>query len=313
MLPAAALVHVVAALDNGRAAGHGRSVTDPQIASTAQAFSLLSIRTVTGLALARHDLGRLAGGRRSERETRRMDRSSVVGDAGLVAAIVGFHVVDHRYVDRRFHVVTHASAGIAAVGAAAALGASVDDLGMDPARFRSAVRAGLLAGALPVLGVAASIFVPALEPVLADPRAEHDSRAELAYRLALDIPIGTALYEELVFRSALLSLARRRWSDPAAIAITSAAFGLWHVLPALEDRQHNSVAQRYPLVATVAPTVLSTAIAGAWFAVLRQRAGHVIAPMIAHASVNAAGLLAASIANRRRSRAPSSSTERTAG
>jgi membrane protease YdiL (CAAX protease family) len=231
-----------------------------------------------------------------------MDRSSALGDAGLVAAIVAFHVVDHRYVDRRFHVATHLSAGVATAGLAAALGASRDDLGLDPARLRSAARMGLLAGALPVLGMAAAVFVPALEPVLADPRAEHDTRAALGYRLALDIPVGTALYEELVFRSALLSLALRRWSPPVAIAVTSAAFGLWHVLPALEDRYHIAVAQRYPVVATLTPTVVSTALAGAWFSVLRLRAGHVIAPMIAHASVNAAGLLAASLVNRRRRR-----------
>jgi len=236
-----------------------------------------------------------------------METAAAVGDAGLVAAIVAFHVVDHRLVDPRLHLVTHVGAGIAATAAAAALGATRDDLGLDPARLRSGLRTGLLASAVPVLATTAASFVPALEPVLADPRADHDSHAQLAYRLALDIPFGTAVYEELVFRSALLSLALRRCSPPVAIAITSGVFGLWHVLPALEDRNHNTVAQRYPLVATVAPTVVSTALAGAWFAVLRRRAGHVIAPVVAHAAVNAAGLVAANLVHSRRRRRARSS------
>jgi membrane protease YdiL (CAAX protease family) len=227
---------------------------------------------------------------------------TLAGELGLAAVVAGFHVVDHRFVAARFHLLTHVAAGVAVAAAAHALGADLHDLGLERERLLPAAKVGALASAVPVLGLAAASFIPAFEPVLADPRAEHDSHAQLGYRLALDIPIGTAVYEELVFRSALLSVALRRFSPPVAIAISSALFGLWHVLPALEDRNHNEVAQRYPLVATVAPTVISTALAGAWFSTLRLRTGHVIAPIVAHASVNAAGLIAATVVNRRRRR-----------
>jgi len=235
---------------------------------------------------------------------------TAVGEAALLSGIVAFHVVDHRFVEERLHLFTHVAAGVVVTAVAHALGAERDELGLDPSRFVPGVKLGLVASALPVLGVAAATVIPALEPVLADPRADHDSRARLGYRLALDIPVGTAVYEELVFRSALLGLARRRFSPPVAIAISSVLFGLWHVLPALEDRNHNEVAQRYPLVATVAPTVLSTAAAGAWFSVLRLRSGHVVAPMIAHAAVNAAGLVAATLVHRKlRRRGPDDRTD----
>jgi membrane protease YdiL (CAAX protease family) len=229
---------------------------------------------------------------------------SLLGEAGLVASVVAFHVADHRLVDERLHLLTHLGAGLAATAGAFALGADRAALGLDPDRLAGGVRVGLLAAAVPVGVIAGASLISTLEPVLADPRADHGSRAKLGYRLALDIPIGTSVYEELVFRSALLGLALRRFSPPVAVAVSSALFGLWHVLPALEDRQHNEAAQRYPLLATVGPTVVSTAVAGVGFAGLRLRAGHVVAPMIVHAVTNAAALVAATVVHRRRRRRP---------
>jgi membrane protease YdiL (CAAX protease family) len=231
-----------------------------------------------------------------------VSKGSVLGEAGLVASVVAFHVADHRLVDERLHLLTHLGAGIAATAGAFALGAGRADLGLEADRLVPAARAGLVAAAVPVVVLAGASCISAFEPVLGDPRADHGSHARLGFRLALDIPIGTSVYEELVFRSALLGLALRRFSPPVAIAVSSALFGLWHVLPALEDRKHNEAVQRYPLVATVAPTVVSTAVAGAGFAALRLRAGHVVAPMIAHAVTNAAALLAATVVHRRRRR-----------
>lgn len=226
----------------------------------------------------------------------------IAAPAALVGSVIAFHVVDHRLVPPRVHLVTHVLAGAASVAAASAMGAGRHELGLDPARFVPGLKAGLTAGVATaaVIGIAAA--VPALEPVLADPRAADTTAGSLTFRLALDIPLGTALYEELVFRSSLLALTRRHVSDGVAVAITSALFGLWHVLPALEDRQHNPVAQRYPLLLTVMPTVAVTAVAGVGFSRLRLRSGHVVAPVVAHAMNNAAALVAATVVNRRRAR-----------
>lgn len=219
--------------------------------------------------------------------------------ATLFASVAGFHVVDHRFVPPRWHPVTHLTAGASAVVAAAVLGASRHDLGLDPDRLGAGVRLGLAAGATGALVVGAASFVGPLESVLEDPRAESLSATQLARRAAIEITIGTAVYEELVFRSALLALAIERFPEPVALAGTSALFGLWHVLPAIEDRRHNPVAQRLPAVATIAPTVAVTALAGLWFTGLRRRSGHVVAPIIAHAFFNTASLLAASAVHAR--------------
>ena len=81
---------------------------------------------------------------------------SVLGEAGLVAAVVAFHVADHRLVDERLHLVTHLGAGIAATAGAFALGADRSDLGLDADRLVPAARAGLLAAAERKLPIAMS-------------------------------------------------------------------------------------------------------------------------------------------------------------
>jgi membrane protease YdiL (CAAX protease family) len=223
-----------------------------------------------------------------------------VAEGALVASVAVFHVVDHRRVPERHHLWTHLAAGLAAVGAANRLGADGHDLGLAPDRAGAGLRHGALAGGVLAAAVVAASRLPAAAGVLDDPRAAGLGRRELARRVGLEIPFSTAVYEELVFRSALLGLALRRWRPATAVAVTSALFGLWHILPALEDREHNPLAGRHHALATVAPTVLATAAAGVALSVQRLRSGSVLAPMVSHAAVNAAALLAAAAAARRR-------------
>jgi len=225
-----------------------------------------------------------------------------VAETALVAAIAAFHVVDHQLVDERWHVLTHATAGVVASAAALAMGASVDEAGLAPGAAVRGLQGGGLVAAGILAGFAVVAAVPASDPLLADPRVDDARRRDLARSATLDIPIGTAVYEELVFRSALLGLALRRWPPPVAVAVTSGLFGLWHVLPALEDRRRDErVAERHVL-ATVVPTVAGTAVAGAAFAVLRLRTGSVLAPILVHAATNVGALLASGATRRRRRR-----------
>lgn len=224
----------------------------------------------------------------------------LVAEATLVGSVVAFHVVDHRWIPERFHAATHLGAGLAAVTAAARLGVGAGDLGLSPSNLGAGLRSGLLAAALTGSVVLGGSFLPALAPVLDDPRAADLSTAEVVRRSLIDIPIGTAVYEELVFRSALLGLALRRWPPTVAVVVSSGLFGLWHILPAIEDRRHNPMAGQHPVAASVVATVAGTTVAGVLFGRQRLRTGSVVAPMLTHAAVNVAGLLAAVIADRRR-------------
>ena len=80
----------------------------------------------------------------------------------------------------------------------------------------------------------------------ADPRSGSTTNVcstcqpgEALFRGLVEIPIGTAVYEEVVFRGVILGLALRRLPPLPATLVTSALFGLWHVLPSLRDREHN--------------------------------------------------------------------------
>jgi membrane protease YdiL (CAAX protease family) len=229
-------------------------------------------------------------------------------EAALVASIAVFHVVDHELVHERWHVLTHAAAGAVASGSARALGATVEELGLSAASLGRGARTGGLVAAGILAGFVVTAAVPAADAVLADPRVDDAPRRQLARQALLDIPVGTAVYEELVFRSALLGLALRRFSPPVAVVITSAVFGLWHVLPAIEDRRRDERVAARPVVATVAPTVVGTAFAGVAFAILRLWTGSVLAPILVHGATNV-GALAASAVTRRRRRARGADVE----
>lgn len=224
------------------------------------------------------------------------------GVFGVFGAVATFHLVDHRRLPPARQVPAHAAVGPAAVLVALLLGADRDTLGLDPRRVPAGLVAGFQAAAVTVVSVAVAANVPALEPFFADPRVAGATDAEVRHKALVEIPVGTVFYEELVFRSALLGLALDELPARQAVLLTSGLFGLWHVLPALEDRNHNEAVASYPLVATIGPTVASTALAGLWLSRLRLRSGSVVAPMLAHLASNVSALVAASVVSRRTAR-----------
>jgi membrane protease YdiL (CAAX protease family) len=220
----------------------------------------------------------------------------------LVASIAGYHVVDHRRIPERWHAAAHAAVAAAVLAAGRGLGLSWEELGLHHRHAAAGTRLATAHAVGPVVGLLAASTLPWVEDALADPRVADLPAREVGRRALIDIPIGTAVYEEVVFRGVLLGLLRRHGSDAVAVAGSSALFGLWHVLPALADRQHNPTVAGRPAPVTVGATVASTALAGAWFAAIRLRSGSLLAPILLHAGVNVAGLLAATVVDRRRTR-----------
>jgi membrane protease YdiL (CAAX protease family) len=176
-------------------------------------------------------------------------------------------------------------------------GCSGGDLGIRAADAAAGLRLGLAAAAVAAGGVALGASLPATRPFLHDRRVSAVSRREAAYHLAVRIPLATALAEELAFRGALLGLFQRRRSRAAAVGWTSLLFGASHVLPTLDHYDGNPASGlvadpgRGRLVAVLG-TTLSTAGAGCLFAWLRIRSRSLVAPVLAHASVNVAAYLA---------------------
>lgn len=182
-------------------------------------------------------------------------------------------------------------------------GASPRDLGLDPADFAGGVRVGAAVGALAAGIVVAAGAAPVTSRWFGDDRAVGLSPSAAAYEALVRIPLGTALAEELTFRSALLGLSLRRRSWAASVAWTSALFGLWHVLPTIDTLPKHVVGraavdanqQRH----AVGVAVAATTVGGAVLAALRRATGSVAAPVVVHAVLNATALLTARKRSRR--------------
>jgi membrane protease YdiL (CAAX protease family) len=198
---------------------------------------------------------------------------------------------------------TRAPAHVVATGLAVAVatraGIDAADLGCAPRDLARGARLGATTAATAATVVAVAATLPSTRARFADARVTGVPGPRAAIEVLVRIPLVTALGEELLFRGVVLGTWRRVVPTPIAVAISSAAFGVWHVLPARDA--HGHVVGAEPGRAThVAGTVLTTAAAGAAFAGLRLRSGSVLAPTLAHAAVNQAGYLATRWAHARR-------------
>jgi membrane protease YdiL (CAAX protease family) len=215
--------------------------------------------------------------------------------AAWSAALIGWNNLAGRQAwHQRWYPLANLAATGTALAAAAASGLAADDLGLR----RDRVAAGLRGAAAPSGALAAGWIllaaVPASRPALADQRISSLTWPEVAYQVTVRIPAGTVLWEEVAFRGVLQAALRRVLPRPAALAVTSGVFGLWHVRPTVEALRINQMAaSRRATAASVAATVAGTAAAGLLLSWLRERSGSLAAPVLLHLSANCGAALAA--------------------
>jgi membrane protease YdiL (CAAX protease family) len=175
-------------------------------------------------------------------------------------------------------------------------GLGADDVGLD----RRSLRRGAAYAMCCVAAVAAvyvvAAWLPATRSAFLDERYRTDLGA--AVRTAfLVIPFGTILFEEVAFRGVLWGLVRRAWGGVPATLVSSALFGLWHVLPSLRLNRVNPAVTDLVgpgpagQVLAVAGAVVFTAAAGVLLCELRRRSGSLLAPIGLHWAVNGLGVL----------------------
>ncbi len=134
--------------------------------------------------------------------------------------------------------------------------------------------------------------------------AFHDSRYHFGWGHAaltafVLIPVGTVLFEEVAFRGVLWGLLWRRHGPWVATSVSSALFGLWHVLPSLGLAADNQAigstvgSGSSGQAVSVLGTVLFTSLAGVVFCELRRRSGSLLASAGLHWAVNGLAVLAA--------------------
>ena len=227
-------------------------------------------------------------------------------DLVLTALVLMFGAASHQLVPQRWEVPANLAGAAGAVAIARVRGTSSEELGLAPGDISRGLRLGITTVppvcAIVLLGLAR----PATRQFFADERVGGLSGRELVYDALVRIPLATAVAEELFFRSALLGLGLHRRGRVRATVSTAIAFGLWHIVPALRSHEANPAGARLAdrvggSTATIGATVIVTAAAGGALAWLRLRSRSVVAPIVTHAVVNIAGLVAAGWVARRAS------------
>ena len=176
-------------------------------------------------------------------------------------------------------------------------GATRADLGLERQYLRSGLLYGAGAFGLVFLVLVIGAVIPATNGFLHDSRAQI-SGSRMLYELAVSILLLTAIPEEFAFRGVLLGSALRLWGPWRASLITSALFGLWHIVPTLHTMRDNRAvsfasASIIGESLVVLGSVAVTFVAGLVFCWLRLRSRSLVAPVMAHFATNGLALAVA--------------------
>ena len=208
-----------------------------------------------------------------------------------ILGLLGWH--------RRWYTVVNVCATAAVLSAAGASGLPAAELGLGRDRLRTGLRLGSRLAAAAAGGWLLVAVLPVTRSALRDERIMPLSGREIVFQVTVRIPVGTALWEEVAFRGVLQAALRRVIPAPAAIAVTSGLFGIWHIRPTMEAVRINRLAgNRRKAVTAVTTAVAGTAAGGMLLSILRARSGSLAPPVLLHAATNCAGALAVWCATR---------------
>lgn len=231
------------------------------------------------------------------------ERAPTALDAAVLAGgTLAYGIAAQRVIPERWHVPANVAAALASVMVGRRAGVSAADCGLGGGTVRRGLSTGSAAAVVVSAGIVAISVPDHVRALFSDERITGHGRGRAVYEVLVRIPVGTALAEEVLFRGALLGVMLRRHAAPASVALVSLCFGAWHVPPTMASLRSAALGRgargRVGATASVAAVVAVTAAAGAGFAALRLRSGSVIAPALAHMSVNATSYLVARSAGR---------------
>jgi membrane protease YdiL (CAAX protease family) len=118
-------------------------------------------------------------------------------------------------------------------------------------------------------------------------------RGALLRRVLFEMPVGTAICEEVAFRGVLQALLRQRVGSAWSVLWSSLPFTLWHVAVNINTLRRTSLPRRPRVVAAALAGGLGSVFAGGLiFGALREVTGSLPAAIAAHWAVDAVMLLA---------------------
>jgi membrane protease YdiL (CAAX protease family) len=216
-------------------------------------------------------------------------RAPVSFTVAVLLVAVAWNLIGNLVLPGAWYVPANLVVAAGLVLGARAAGLGSDELGLDRERLGSGLRWGGAAMAVVGAAVVALVAVPASRSFFEDGAVADAASAERWFTALVRIPLGTALFEEVLFRGVLLAALLRWLSSARALLANAALFGVWHVVPAWESAEGSAWAQ----VGAVLGTVIVTTIAGGLFVWLRLRSGSVVAPVLAHTATNSFAYLGA--------------------
>jgi membrane protease YdiL (CAAX protease family) len=176
-------------------------------------------------------------------------------------------------------------------------GTTWTSMGLRRDRAARGLKVGIVIVAAIVIGMAIALTVPAFNDVFRDERFIESSIGLLLFHALIRIPLGTALYEEVLFRGVIFGMLVRRYSPITAAVWSSVLFGLWHVLPVLDVIRTNPAGSHFsgaPGVAiAVIAGVISTFVAGLVLLWIRLYANSTLASVLVHIGTNSTAIIAA--------------------
>jgi membrane protease YdiL (CAAX protease family) len=186
----------------------------------------------------------------------------------------------------------YAIAGLALVAVALVvargLGLGADELGLRGPHLRGAALGTALGGGVALGGIAALRFVAPLlvgQPVAYAPLAAVGG-ADLVRHLAVLLPLGVVIPEEVAFRGVLVGELARVVDRRATIALAAVAFALWHSWIVLATIGETTLQGTAWTLVGIAGALAVVAAGGALFAWLRLRTGTLATTIAAHWSFN---------------------------
>ena len=218
---------------------------------------------------------------------------------GLVLAVLAAALVVDRAVGGA-HLAVGLGLAACLLAVARAAGLTAAELGLARSAWPAGLRWGGAAAALVGAAYAVAYLLVPVRQALPD--GEGGLGRAALWTVLVVIPLGTVLPEELAFRGLLLALLGRRYGLLAGVLLSSGLFGLWHVVPSLGGGTANATmasvvgADAAGAVVRVAVTVVSTSVAGVVLCWLRLRSGSLLAPIVAHWTVNGLGVIVAALA-----------------
>lgn len=178
-------------------------------------------------------------------------------------------------------------------------GTTWTSMGLRRDRATRGLKLGVVIVAGIVMAMITGLALSSFNEILRDERFVESSVGLLLFHALIRIPLGTALYEEVLFRGVIFGMLVRRYSPLKAAVWSSLLFGLWHILPVLDAMQTNPVGTHFSglsgTVVAVAMAVTGTFLAGLIFIWIRLRANSILAPVIVHIGTNSTAIIAAII------------------